>query len=164
MTYEEASQIAKDAVSNIRMVGSFCAQERILEMYTKKCKGATVNGIREGLIGGLGFGLSMCSVYLVYAATFYAGARFVEDGKATFPQVFCVRICAVSHAFTFSLMVLYHMEIINCRFSMLYPWSRKLCPGGGHWLQIQAKRKVQLPRCLPFLTGSPRLILTMRRG
>ncbi|KAL8500763.1 hypothetical protein ACS0TY_020374 [Phlomoides rotata] len=90
LMYEEASQIAKDAVSNIRMVGSFCAQERILEMYKKKCKGVTTNGIREGLISGLGFGLSMCSVYLVYAVTFYAGARFVEDGKATFPQVFCV--------------------------------------------------------------------------
>lgn len=77
-------------------------------MYKKICKRAAIYEIREGFISGVGFGLSMCSAYLIFAATFYVGARLVEDGKTTFPHVLRVRryVCSVSHAFTFSLMVL----------------------------------------------------------
>ncbi|KAH6822101.1 P-glycoprotein 11 [Perilla frutescens var. hirtella] len=88
LMYEEASQVANDAVGNITTVASFCAQERIIEMYKKKCEGPSANGNKQGLVSGIGFGLSMCLLYLVHAASFYAGARFVEDGKATISDVF----------------------------------------------------------------------------
>ncbi|KAL7158153.1 hypothetical protein ABFS83_02G122900 [Erythranthe nasuta] len=90
LMYEEASQVVNDAVGNIRTVASFCAQERVLEIYTKKCEGPTTNGIKQGLTSGVGFGLSVCFLYLVYATSFYAGARFVQDGKATTSDIFRV--------------------------------------------------------------------------
>ncbi|KAL8062072.1 hypothetical protein ABFX02_02G122900 [Erythranthe guttata] len=90
LMYEEASQVVNDAVGNIRTVASFCAQERVLEMYTKKCEGPATNGIKQGLTSGIGFGLSVCFLYLVYATSFYAGARFVRDGKATSSDIFRV--------------------------------------------------------------------------
>ncbi|KAG6731384.1 hypothetical protein I3842_01G127300 [Carya illinoinensis] len=71
--YEEASQVANDAVGgSIRTVSSFCAEEKI--------------GIRQGLINGVLFGLSLFLLFSVYACSFYVGARLVEDGKTTFSE------------------------------------------------------------------------------
>lgn len=88
--YEEASQVANDAVGSIRTVASYCAEEKVMEMYKKKCEGPVSNGIKQGLISGVGFGLSFSLLFLVYATSFYAGARLVEDGKITFSDVFRV--------------------------------------------------------------------------
>ncbi|GFY98622.1 P-glycoprotein 3 [Actinidia rufa] len=73
MMYEEASQVANDAVGSIRTVASFCAEEKMMELYGEKCEGLVKTGIRQGLISG--FGLSC-----VYATIFYAGARPVFFG------------------------------------------------------------------------------------
>ncbi|CAD5165795.1 unnamed protein product [Musa acuminata subsp. malaccensis] len=88
--YEEASQVANDAVGSIRTVASFSAEEKVMEIYKQKCEGPTKKGIRQGLISGAGFGISFFLLFCVYAASFYAGARLVESGKATFDKVFRV--------------------------------------------------------------------------
>ncbi|TXG63205.1 hypothetical protein EZV62_010199 [Acer yangbiense] len=74
MMYEEASQVANDAVGSIRTVASFCAEEKVMKLYQKKCEGLMKAGIRQGLISGAGFGLSFFLLYSVYATSFYAGA------------------------------------------------------------------------------------------
>ncbi|KAL5220324.1 hypothetical protein ABZP36_025037 [Zizania latifolia] len=90
MMYEEASQVANDAVSSIRTVASFSAEEKVMDLYKKKCEGPLRAGIRTGIISGVGFGVSFFLLFSVYAASFYAGARLVEDKKTTFPKVFRV--------------------------------------------------------------------------
>ncbi|KAF8394745.1 hypothetical protein HHK36_020962 [Tetracentron sinense] len=90
MMYEEASQVANDAVGSIRTVASFCAEEKVMQLYKKKCDGPMKTGIRQGLISGAGFGLSFFLLFCVYAASFYAGAQLVEHGKTTFSDVFRV--------------------------------------------------------------------------
>ncbi|KAM2541701.1 hypothetical protein TB2_021235 [Malus domestica] len=88
--YEEASQVANDAVGSIRTIASFCAEEKVIELYQKKCEGPIKTGIRQGLISGIGFGLSFFFLFSVYATSFYAGARLVSAGKTTFADVFRV--------------------------------------------------------------------------
>ncbi|KAK7291757.1 hypothetical protein RIF29_07146 [Crotalaria pallida] len=88
--YEEASQVANDAVGNISTVASFCAEEKVMDLYRKKCEGPIRTGIRQGLVSGTGFGLSLLFLFSVYACSFYAGARLVEDGKASVSEVFRV--------------------------------------------------------------------------
>ncbi|TKY54330.1 ABC transporter B family member 11 [Spatholobus suberectus] len=88
--YEEASQVANDAVGSIRTVASFCAEEKVMELYQEKCEGPIKTGIRRGIISGISFGLSFFVLYAVYATSFYAGARLVEDGKSSFSDVFRV--------------------------------------------------------------------------
>ncbi|KAF5464892.1 hypothetical protein F2P56_014931 [Juglans regia] len=88
--YEEASQVANDAVGSIRTVSSFCAEEKVMELYHRKCEGPIKTGIRQGLISGVCFGLSFFLLFAVYACSFYVGARLVEDGKTTFSEVFRV--------------------------------------------------------------------------
>ncbi|KAM5568509.1 ABC transporter B family member 4-like [Rosa sericea] len=88
--YEDASQVANDAVGSIRTIASFCAEEKVMELYQKKCEGPIKNGIRQGLVSGTGFGLSFFLLFSVYACSFYAGARLVKAGKTEFSDVFRV--------------------------------------------------------------------------
>lgn len=88
--YEQASQVASDAISSIRTVASFSAEKRMMDAYRKKCEAPMKHGIRQGLASGLGFGFSFMTLYFTYALCFYVGARFVKDGKATFTEVFRV--------------------------------------------------------------------------
>ncbi|KAI9194655.1 hypothetical protein LWI28_007994 [Acer negundo] len=88
--YEEASQVANDAVGSIRTVASFCAEEKVMQLYHKKCEGPIKAGIKQGLMGGIAFGLSYFLFFSVYGAGFYAGARLVEDGTTTISDVFRV--------------------------------------------------------------------------
>lgn len=96
--YEEASQIASDAVGSIRTVASFCAEKRIIETYNSKCEASMNQGVRTGWIGGLGFGFSFLMLYLTYALCFYVGAKFVEKDKATFNEVFKVIIAMIYYS------------------------------------------------------------------
>lgn len=88
--YEKASQVASDAVGSIRTVASFCAEEKVLRFYRDRCSGPLKTGIKQGLTNGAGVGVSYFLLYCVYAASFYAGARLVEAGTTTFPNVFRV--------------------------------------------------------------------------
>ncbi|KAK9040747.1 hypothetical protein V6N11_015887 [Hibiscus sabdariffa] len=90
MMYEEASQVANDAVGSIRTVASFCAEEKVMQLYKKKCDGPMKTGIRQGLISGVGYGLSFFFLFNVYATSFYGGAQLVVHGHATFADVFRV--------------------------------------------------------------------------
>lgn len=88
--YEDASQVASEAVGSIRTVASFSAEEKVVQLYKRKCEGPVRAGITEGLLSGAGYGFSMFCLYSVYAASFYAGARLIESGKVTFAEVFRV--------------------------------------------------------------------------
>ncbi|WOG94645.1 hypothetical protein DCAR_0313941 [Daucus carota subsp. sativus] len=98
--YEDASQLATDAVGSIRTVASFCAEEKVIELYTKKCEGPKKSGIRQGVISGSGFGISSGALFFVWAVSFYAGAHFVAQGITTFEKVyrvfFALTFCAIS--------------------------------------------------------------------
>nr|XP_027191250.1 ABC transporter B family member 9-like isoform X1 [Cicer arietinum] len=88
--YEEASQVANDAVSSIRTVASFCAESKVMDMYRKKCTAPEKQGVRLGLVSGIGFGFSFVAIHCMSAFCFYIGSVLVQHGKATFPEVFKV--------------------------------------------------------------------------
>lgn len=73
-------------------MASFCAEDRVMESYKKKCQDPIKTGIRQGLVSGIGFGAALFLLYSVYACSFYAGARLVEQDKASFSDVFQVII------------------------------------------------------------------------
>ncbi|KAJ0042290.1 hypothetical protein Pint_17515 [Pistacia integerrima] len=51
--YEEASQVANDAIGSIRTVASFCAEEKVMEIYQKKCEDPLKASIKQGLAADL---------------------------------------------------------------------------------------------------------------
>ncbi|KAH7568643.1 hypothetical protein ACOSQ2_011985 [Xanthoceras sorbifolium] len=88
--YEEASQVANDAVGSIRTVASFCAENKVMDLYKKKCEAPMKQGVRLGLVSGGGFGSSFFALYCTNAFCFYIGAILVQHNKATFGEVFKV--------------------------------------------------------------------------
>ncbi|KAG8055753.1 hypothetical protein GUJ93_ZPchr0001g32161 [Zizania palustris] len=90
MLYEDASHVATDAVSSIRTVASFCSEKRVMTIYDSKCEASKNQGIRTGMVGGLGFGFSCLMLYFTYGLCFYVGAQFVRHNKSTFGDVFKV--------------------------------------------------------------------------
>ncbi|KAF2292301.1 hypothetical protein GH714_018734 [Hevea brasiliensis] len=104
MMYEEASQVANDAVGSIRTVASFCAEEKVMQLYKRKCEGPMKTGIRQGLISGIGFGVSVFLLFSVYATSFYAGAQLVKHGNTTFSDVFQVFFALSMAALTLALV------------------------------------------------------------
>ncbi|XP_048129254.1 ABC transporter B family member 21-like [Rhodamnia argentea] len=88
--YGEASQVASDAVANMRTVASFCAEEKMVALYQTKSRGRLKGGVRKGIISGIGFGLSFFLLFFVYAVSFHVGAELVGQNKTTFPKVFRV--------------------------------------------------------------------------
>ena len=88
--YEEASQVANDAVGSIRTVASFCAEKKVMDMYQQKCDAPLKQGVRLGLVSGAGFGFSFFALYCTNAFCFYIGAILIQHGKATFGEVFKV--------------------------------------------------------------------------
>ncbi|KAL0437193.1 UNVERIFIED_CONTAM: ABC transporter B family member 11 [Sesamum radiatum] len=88
--YEDATQVASDAIGSIRTVASFSAEEKVMKLHKEKCEGPVRIGIRHGLHTGAGFGMSLFFLYSVYAVSYYAGARLIEAGKITFGEVFRV--------------------------------------------------------------------------
>ncbi|KAJ0013765.1 hypothetical protein Pint_21099 [Pistacia integerrima] len=49
--YKETSQVANNAIGSIRTVASFCAEEKVMEIYQKKCEEPLKASIRQGLAG-----------------------------------------------------------------------------------------------------------------
>ncbi|KAL2495337.1 ABC transporter B family member 9 [Forsythia ovata] len=88
--YEEASQVANDAVSSIRTVASFSAEEKVMKMYEQKCEAPVKQGVRIGLVSGAGFGAGSFALFCTYSFCFYIGAVLIQHGKASFGDVFKV--------------------------------------------------------------------------
>ncbi|GFP91251.1 ABC transporter b family member 9, partial [Phtheirospermum japonicum] len=88
--YEEASQVANDAVSSIRTVASFSAEDKVMKTYEQKCVGPLKSGVRLGIISGSSFGVGNFLLFCTQAFCFYIGAVLIQHGKASFGEVFKV--------------------------------------------------------------------------
>ncbi|KAK4440112.1 ABC transporter B family member 9 [Sesamum alatum] len=88
--YEEASQVANDAVSSIRTVASFSAEDKVMKMYEAKCEAPVKQGVRLGIVSGASFGAGSFALYCAQAFCFYIGAVLMEHNRATFGEVFKV--------------------------------------------------------------------------
>ena len=119
--YEEATQVANDAVSGIRTIASFCAEHKVMKTYYGKCKAPVRQGIRQGIVSGLGFGVSFFVLYSTYALCFYIGAKFILDGKATFTEVF--RVSKLFRLLSFKFARIMHSKLFFCRYSLLCSWQ-----------------------------------------
>lgn len=89
--YEEASQVASNAVGSIRTVASFCAERKVMDLYHEKCRVPVRNGVREGLVRGFSYSISCIVLYSTSAFCFYIGAILARHGKATFGEILLVK-------------------------------------------------------------------------
>ncbi|KAG6543543.1 hypothetical protein Mapa_015037 [Marchantia paleacea] len=123
--YEIASRVASDAVSNIRTVASFCAEEKVVAFYEQSCRQPLQNGVKQGVISGIALGVATFTLFGAYALGFWAGSKFVGLGRMTFDDVFRVFLCiatsaiAVTQSFTMAPDVAKAQSAVTSIFKIL---------------------------------------------
>ena len=90
LLFEDASSVANDAVSSIRTVAAFGAEEKVVQLYDDKCRMPIAAGMRKGHVSGVGLGFSQFVMFCSYAMAFWYGAQLVAEGHTTFGNVFKV--------------------------------------------------------------------------
>ncbi|KAK1378506.1 ABC transporter B family member 9 [Heracleum sosnowskyi] len=103
--YEQASQVANDAVGSIRTVASFSAEEKLMDVYHKKCEFPVKSGIKLGIVSGVTLGMASSAIFLVNSFIFYIGSVLEMHGKVTFAEIFKVFFALTTSAMGVSGML-----------------------------------------------------------
>jgi ATP-binding cassette subfamily B (MDR/TAP) protein 1 len=96
--FERATQIATDAVSNIRTVAAFGAEKRVLRLFDDALAGPLRAASKAARVGGYGHAFSQVMATLPPAASFYVGGKFIVHGIMTFEGVMQVFFALVMSA------------------------------------------------------------------
>ncbi|WVZ23721.1 hypothetical protein V8G54_002265 [Vigna mungo] len=99
-SYGKASNIASGAVSNIRTVTTFSAQEQIVKSFDRALSEPKRKSLRRSQLQGLMFGLFQGSMYGAYTLTLWFGAYLVQHDKAKLGDVFKIFLILVLSSFS----------------------------------------------------------------
>ncbi|CAJ1950699.1 unnamed protein product [Sphenostylis stenocarpa] len=99
-SYGKASNIASGAVSNIRTVTTFSAQEQIVKSFDRALSEPARKSLRSSQLQGLMFGFFQGSMYGAYTLTLWFGAYLVEHHKAKLGDVFKIFLILVLSSFS----------------------------------------------------------------
>ncbi|KAH6642805.1 P-loop containing nucleoside triphosphate hydrolase protein [Boeremia exigua] len=98
--YSIGSNVAYEAISNIKYVVSSNSQNQMAEKYEKFIRGAEEYGIRSRLYMAVAFGWSSGMPNWAYALGFWAGAKyFLSRGESDVASVVATTITVVNGAF-----------------------------------------------------------------
>ena len=64
--YLKANMLAGEAVSNIRTVAAFCAEEKILDLYARELVEPSKRSFTRGQIAGIFYGISQFFIFSSY--------------------------------------------------------------------------------------------------
>ncbi|XP_068479702.1 ABC transporter B family member 19-like [Phaseolus vulgaris] len=99
-SYAKASNIASGAVSNIRTVTTFSAQEQIVKSFDRALSEPRKKSLRSSQLQGFVFGLFQGSMYGAYTLTLWFGSYLVEHDKAKLGDVFKIFLILVLSSFS----------------------------------------------------------------
>ncbi|KAK9282140.1 hypothetical protein L1049_005052 [Liquidambar formosana] len=99
-SYAKASNIAAGAVSNIRTVATFSAQERLVQSFDQALSEPKKKSVRRTQILGLALGFSQGAMYGAYTLILWFGAYLVKDGETSFGKVYKIFLILVLSSFS----------------------------------------------------------------
>ncbi|KAL2336383.1 hypothetical protein Fmac_010829 [Flemingia macrophylla] len=99
-SYGKASNIASGAVSNIRTVTTFSAQEQIVKSFDRALSEPRRKSLRSSQVQGFVFGLFQGAMYGAYTLTLLFGAFLVDHHKAKLGDVFKIFLILVLSSFS----------------------------------------------------------------
>eukprot|EP00250_Pteridium_aquilinum_P013715 c21526_g1_i1 orf=740-4684(+) len=85
--YGRASMVAGEAVSNIRTVAAFCAEEKVLELFTRELNVPKKQLWLRGQLTGVGYGISQCCMYCSYGLALWYASTLVKKQETNFGNV-----------------------------------------------------------------------------
>ncbi|XP_043807365.1 ABC transporter B family member 2 isoform X2 [Manihot esculenta] len=85
--YLKANMLAGEAVSNIRTVAAFCAEEKILDLYSRELVDPSKRSFTRGQIAGIFYGVSQFFIFSSYGLALWYGSVLMGKGLAGFKSV-----------------------------------------------------------------------------
>lgn len=98
--YEQASSIASGALSNIRTVTTFSAQEYIVMSFNKALAEPMNKSMSRAQVTGLAHGLCQGAMYASYTVTLYVGSLLIKKGYSSFGDVYKIFLILVLGSFS----------------------------------------------------------------
>lgn len=99
-SYARASNIAAGAVSNIRTVITFSAQQQLVESFGRSLSEPRKKSMKRSQLLGLALGFSQGAMYGAYTLTLWFGAYLVKVNDAHFGDVFKIFLILVLSSFS----------------------------------------------------------------
>ncbi|PPD80757.1 hypothetical protein ES288_D03G215300v1 [Gossypium darwinii] len=85
--YLKANMIAGEAVSNMRTVAAFCAEEKILDLYARELIEPSERSFKRGQIAGIFYGISQFFIFSSYGLALWYGSVLMGKELASFKSV-----------------------------------------------------------------------------
>ncbi|KAF9685555.1 hypothetical protein SADUNF_Sadunf03G0066700 [Salix dunnii] len=85
--YLKANMIAGEAVSNIRTVAAFCAEEKILDLYARELVEPSKNSFTRGQIAGIFYGTCQFFIFSSYGLALWYGSVLMDKELAGFKSI-----------------------------------------------------------------------------
>ncbi|KAJ8438967.1 hypothetical protein Cgig2_018878 [Carnegiea gigantea] len=85
--YFGANMLAGEAISNIRTVAAFCAEEKVLDLYSHELVEPARRSFTRGQIAGIFYGVSQFFIFSSYGLALWYGSLLMERGMAGFKSV-----------------------------------------------------------------------------
>ncbi|BFI30403.1 autophagy-related protein 9 [Marchantia polymorpha subsp. ruderalis] len=97
--YARATQVAGEAVANIRTVAAFNAEDKVRGLFDQELVGPNKRSFYRGQVAGFGFGISQLFMYGSYGLGLWYSGRLVQKGEAQFGDVIKVFLVLIVSAF-----------------------------------------------------------------
>ncbi|KAI5063348.1 hypothetical protein GOP47_0021895 [Adiantum capillus-veneris] len=86
MVHMKANVVAGEAISNIRTVAAFSAEEKVLNLFCKTLGESRKKAFVRGQIGGIGFGVSQFVLFCWCALALWYASVLIRKGQANFGE------------------------------------------------------------------------------
>ncbi|KAK4490259.1 hypothetical protein RD792_000921 [Penstemon davidsonii] len=85
--YYQATEVAREAIANIRTVAAFGAEEKITAQFASKLDEPRKRALLRGHILGFGYGISLFFAYCSYAVGLWYASILIKDKKSEFGNI-----------------------------------------------------------------------------
>ncbi|XP_048500756.2 ABC transporter B family member 2 [Beta vulgaris subsp. vulgaris] len=85
--YLGANMLAGEAVSNMRTVAAFCAEEKVVDLYARELIEPSKRSFTRGQIAGIFYGVSQFFIFSSYALALWYGSVLMGKGISGFKSV-----------------------------------------------------------------------------
>ncbi|KAK9667820.1 hypothetical protein RND81_13G012900 [Saponaria officinalis] len=85
--YLSANMLAGEAVSNIRTVAAFCAEDKVLDLYAHELVEPSQRSFMRGQITGILYGVAQFFIFSCYGLALWYGSTLMEKGISGFESV-----------------------------------------------------------------------------
>ncbi|GER57006.1 multidrug resistance P-glycoprotein, partial [Striga asiatica] len=85
--YHEATEVAREALTNIRTVAAFNAEAQTTARFASKLNGSRKRAFLRGHVMGFGYGISLFFAYSSYAVGLWYASILIRDKKSEFGDI-----------------------------------------------------------------------------